>query len=311
MTAYKQFTTQDVVITPFDVNKKFLFTGNEITGSNVGIDFFLGVQASPSSFISQSAPLTGIITIRNTTGVYYSIKQLYYSNFISSSIGDYVPTRSLIVGETVEEDRYVGSIEAPRYDNYLQSTLTQSRYFPTASDSRISVVSIPYKLFGENIVPSTFELNYTSSGGDEVSVIDDGEGNLVRNSMVQGQIFYPHGIAVFTTGTLASMSAELYEDKSQLVKLNIAFSSSYTLYENQYICTIRENELNYSQNPSLISGSSNEIYYDFATGSYFTPYVTAIGLYNDNKELLVVGKLSQPIPLSKYIDTSFILNFDT
>jgi hypothetical protein len=38
MSAFKSFTTNDVVITPFNINKDFSFTGNNITGSNVGID---------------------------------------------------------------------------------------------------------------------------------------------------------------------------------------------------------------------------------------------------------------------------------
>ena len=58
----------------------------------------------------------------------------------------------------------------------------------------------------------------------------------------------------------------------------------------------RENEFNFSQNPSLISGSSNSgILSDFATGSYFDPYITTVGLYNDANELLAVAKLSKPL----------------
>ena len=57
--------------------------------------------------------------------------------------------------------------------------------------------------------------------------------------------------------------------------------------------------------------NTNETYYDFATGSYFSPYVTTIGLYNENYQLVAVGKLSQPIPISLYVDTTFVVNFDT
>ena len=38
----------------------------------------------------------------------------------------------------------------------------------------------------------------------------------------------------------------------------------------------------FDQNP-------NEVYYDFCTGSYFSPYVTQIGLYNKANQLVVVG----------------------
>ena len=61
---------------------------------------------------------------------------------------------------------------------------------------------------------------------------------------------------------------------------------------------------------SLLSGSKSEIYYDFVTGSDFKPYVSCVGLYNEDNDLIAVGKLAQPIPLSKTIDTTFQINFD-
>jgi len=51
-----------------------------------------------------------------------------------------------------------------------------------------------------------------------------------------------------------------------------SFSSSYTLFETQYKCTIGADEFNYSMNPSLISGSEGQIY-NFATGSLINSLV--------------------------------------
>ena len=50
---------------------------------------------------------------------------------------------------------------------------------------------------------------------------------------------------------------------------------------------------------------------NFATGSNFKPYVTSIGLYDDDNNLLVVGKLEQPIKASSETDTTFVIRFDT
>ena len=331
MGAYKQFTTKDVVQTPFVINAGFNFVGNAITGSIVGIEFYRGINPISNIFVSSSAPTTGFLYIENTTGIYNSIKQLYYTNYLTSSLGDNFPTQSIIPGVKSSDNRYVGELGGPRFDNYLQSTLTQSRYFPTASGAEISVISIPSKLFGENIVPYTFEFTYTSSGGNKYSITDDGDGNLISSSVVVGQIFYSHGLAVFTTGALATLTNTIISGSftggvygtgsygtssyggnynNNLSSASVAFSSSYTLYENQYKCVIRENEFGYSMNPSIRSGSNNDVYYDFATGSYFNPYVTTIGLYNDYQELIAVAKLSNPIPVSDKTDTTIIVNFD-
>jgi len=338
MSAFKQFTTKEVVITPFDANKKFSFVGNALTASDVGIEVYAGQNPTSSLFISSSSTPTGFVSIQNTTGVYNSVKQLYYTNYLTSSLGDNAVTQSIIPGVTRDDDEFVGPIQAPRYNNYLQSSLTQSRYFPTGigSDGDLTVVSIPSKLFGENIVPSTFDLTYTSSGDLGFNIVDDGEGNLIINSLtgsagygsgtygtlvygaeggdvgdVVGQIFYSHGIAVFTTSSMAALGAEMSSSLSNLDKLSVNFSSSIRIYENQYKCVINENEFQYSLNPTLLSGSLDDVYYSYVTGSTFTPYITTVGLYNENNELLVVGKLSSATPIAQQTDTTIIVNFDT
>jgi len=338
MSAFKQFTTKEVVITPFDASKKFSFVGNALTASDVGIEVYAGQNPTSSLFISSSSTPTGFVSIQNTTGVYNSVKQLYYTNYLTSSLGDNAVTQSIIPGVTRDDDEFVGPIQSPRYNNYLQSSLTQSRYFPTGigSDGDLTVVSIPSKLFGENIVPSTFDLTYTSSGDLGFNIVDDGEGNLIVNSFtgsagygsgtygalaygaeggnigdVVGQIFYSHGIAVFTTSSMAALGAEMSSSLSNINKLSVNFSSSIRIYENQYKCVINENEFQFSLNPTLLSGSLDDVYYGYVTGSTFTPYITTVGLYNENNELLVVGKLSSATPIAQQTDTTIIVNFDT
>ena len=46
------------------------------------------------------------------------------------------------------------------------------------------------------------------------------------------------------------------------------------------------------------------------TGSEFKPYVTDIGLYSEDNELLAHGKLGKPIRLSDDIETTFVVRFD-
>ena len=47
------------------------------------------------------------------------------------------------------------------------------------------------------------------------------------------------------------------------------------------------------------------------TGSFLTPMITTIGLYNDACELLAVAKLPQPIKSEPDIPVNFIVRFDT
>jgi len=69
--------------------------------------------------------------------------------------------------------------------------------------------------------------------------------------------------------------------------------SEETLSSNFVFIRARNNEFNYTTNPSILTGSG-ELLYDSLIDSPQT-YVTTVGLYNDNNDLLAVAKLSRPL----------------
>ena len=374
MGAFKQFLASDIIITPLEVNKNFTFQGDSVfTGSNVGIDRFLGrnflatssrfeaslygeaIYDDPMSvYVGTDIPTGEIYPTDFESLIYHSVRHLYYSNYLSSSYGDNAPTASIILGAIPEGDVLTGSLDGPRYDNYLQTTLTYPKYFPTTSkfDNEetvgIGVISIPTRLYGDYIRPGSFYFSAESG-----SLTDDGEGNIyfsssLTSSVLVGNIFYSHGMIVLTGNPTVFSLSDLYgysvygntpygegEYSSPGISffpslLNFvtssnatcSFSSSYTIYETQYKCTIGENEFNFTLNPTISSGSTaitssigtfytpSENLVGFATASYFNPYITTVGLYDDQQNLLAVGKLSQPLPISPTTDTTIIINID-
>jgi hypothetical protein len=48
-----------------------------------------------------------------------------------------------------------------------------------------------------------------------------------------------------------------------------------------------------------------------STGSFLTPFITTIGLYDDNCDLVAVAKLPQPIKSESDMPVNFIIRFDT
>jgi hypothetical protein len=317
MGVFKPFITSDVVVSPFKVNKTFTFKGDsELTSPNVEIDRYIGENLTSSLWTSGSNP-TGQINIQDKGLIYNSIKELYYSNYLTNPSGSLVNTASFNTDGTITGPAYT-----PNYYNYLSTTLPTYRYFPTGSGDTIGVISIPSNLFGEYIKPGSLNIS-----NDVFNLTDDGNGNIFHNSIKCGDIIYEHGMIIFTVNTIGSYSGYGYMNygtgsygnglvtifNSIISGSNItcSFQSTTTIYESQYKCTIRQNEFNFSQNPTLISGSSNSgKLYDFATGSYFNPYVTTIGLYNNNYELLAVAKLAQPLPLSSITDMNILVNLD-
>jgi len=300
MGAFKQFLASDITAVPFEVNKSFSFRGDQLTGSNVSIDRYLGKNISGSIFDPTTDPTTGTTSTQYQRLIYDSVKELYYSNYLSSSYGSPATTQSIFPGENIEGNVFIGPTDSSgRYFNYNQTTLTFSKTFPTSVGAEIAVMSIPSRLYGNHIQPGSFV--WSDSNG---SILDDGEGNLIISSSreICGQIFYPHGILVLTT----------YPDIEDFIlesNVTCSFSSSLTIWETQYKCTIRENEYTLTQNPSALSDSEGNMY-SFTTSSYFSPYVTTVGLYDDEQNLLAIGKLSQPLPTSPTTDTTIIINID-
>jgi hypothetical protein len=327
MSAYKQFLTSDIIVSPFEVNKSFTFVGAAaLTSSNVGIDRFLGTNINTTLFSPTSDPTTGQITPQYQRLVYNSVKELYYSNYLNSteSYGSPVPTSSLLPGSDPSGDVYVfPASTAGYYYNYPQTTLTFPKYFPTSSNDVVGVISIPVGMFGFYIQPNSFIMTAPSG-----TIRDDGEGNLIaENNYVCGNIFYSHGIAVITSdgivGGTSNYGSGVYgtstygggTDNNFITNfiispdVTLSFSSSFTIYETQYKCTIRENEYNSTLNPTLLSGSEG-IPYNYVTSSFFSPYITTVGLYDEFQNLLAVGKLSQPLPTSPTTDTTILINID-
>jgi len=222
MAAYKQCLYSDVIVTPFEVKKGFTFNSSSFGDHDVQIFTYEGRNSNTTTEIGK---FNGVR--RNL--LYNSIKQLYYSNYLSSSTGDMPVSASILPGETPEGDVLRGpSSSTGRYYNYLDSTLTSSRYFPTESNSEIVVFSIPSRLFGDYIQPESF---VWEDNTNNVIFTDDGEGNvlisgialLYPNSIV-GNIIYQHGIITITNSN--NVDPLNINDFSTATNVTCSFTSS-------------------------------------------------------------------------------------
>ena len=352
MSAYKQFNAQDLIVSPLEVNKGFYFKGGDIlTGSEVGINRFTG---SNGDYLISGSQLSGTISGSQVPSVliYDSIKQLYYSNYLTGSAGftSNAITSSILLGVNEAGNTLIGEIQQTNYYNYEQTTLWPNKTLPTSS---IGVISIPTKLFGDYIQPNSFFLEGISG-----SIKDDGEGRLLWQhpntpsssyEYMNGNIIYQHGIiTLFDSETEGNATESFYGTASygtskygltrvpridfiesfvSSSNVTMSFSSSYKLFETQYQCTINENEFNYTLNPSAITGSTipkvfsgSNVNFEntaslgvplgFVTSSFFEPYITTVGLYDEDFQLLAVGKLSQPLQSSPTTDTTILVNID-
>ena len=122
-----------------------------------------------------------------------------------------------------------------------------------------------------------------------------------------GNVFYNHGILTFTAPSTNYTTAV----DNIFSECTLSFKNTHTIIEHEYACHIKEREYGFTMNPTIIDDPKLGTIHPFTTGSAWSPYVTTIGLYDDNARLLAVGKLSRAIKKSSDYDTTFIVGFDT
>ena len=91
----------------------------------------------------------------------------------------------------------------------------------------------------------------------------------------------------------------------------LSFKNEHTIYENEIRCLVKESDYNLSYNPTLVSGSyTSGSLKNFATGSDFYTYATALGLYDDDNQLIAVAKFGKPMLISPDTDMTFVVKYD-
>ena len=131
---------------------------------------------------------------------------------------------------------------------------------------------------------------------------DSGQGGILHASNTDSTKLLStsgfHGFDVATGSTVDVVANGL---RNRIY--NIQFNNTVELNSSVYFCRVNHNEFNYSTNPTYLSGSKLRV----KTQSSDLPvsYITTVGLYNDNNELLATAKLSEP--LKKSSDTEFTI----
>ena len=322
---FKNIDPSDVSVKQFVTNKRFTVTDID---SGSGVFGLTGTSSSMYAFAVDTADAT---TFTNTTAplshsffhipVYRQIKHLYYRDWPN-------PYNSYcFASESIRE---------------LHGTCT--------------AITVPREFYGEKINPGSVELT-DDSADSTFTIVDDRNGNLYDNNFSSsfatrtpnannsgsqvGNVFYEHGILVFTdTGSYSNVGTGKGGDG-----FSLQFEATQTHYEYEIGVTANEGEFNSTTNISITQDRSGSIrvldgttnvksvfapgdnpsngtgslatFYNateevegFATHSEFRPYITTIGLYNDQNDLLIIGKLGKPIKNDDELSLKFIVRFD-
>lgn len=315
MSSFKKLNKADVTSVSYAANKQWSLVYDYLGTSGAPNDEYISYYIGKN----ESFNITGSITNSQYWSlVYDQINHLFYQLYTSS-----LNTGSLMFNintyESASQQRPTAS-----YFNYNTNPLLVKQ-FPTGSGNQIGVINVNQNIYGSKILPNSFQISCSQHA---FLIKDDGNGNLIdlaNSSSYIGNIFYAHGAIIITN---KNYIGQFFDNDLQI----ISFQNEHIVYENEVRCIVKESDFNLSYNPTLlkyraqtivpISGSASNGYTttgsfdnstvkDFATGSSFQPYVTTIGLYNDDNDLLMVAKLAKPIAISSDTDMTFIVKYDT
>ena len=106
---------------------------------------------------------------------------------------------------------------------------------------------------------------------------------------VLGQGFPSSSYPNLATGSSIQILSDSIRDR--IVDIN--FNNTVELNSTIYFCRANNNEFNYSANPTYLS--SSQIRVKNTTSDNPVSYITTVGLYSSDNELLAVDKLSEPL----------------
>lgn len=159
-------------------------------------------------------------------------------------------------------------------------------------------------------------------------------GATAQVSQSVGLIFYQAGVvvlsgSVFTTtaeGGVLSSSAHMNADNEDFDSLftgslvqanadslrkrlyNLSFNNTVELNSTIYFCHLGANEFNYSSNPTYLSGSQIVVKVDNTDDPL--SYITTIGLYSSDNQLMATAKLSEAIKKTPSNSLTFRVRLD-
>ena len=204
----------------------------------------------------------------------------------------------------------------------------------TTTANQIYIVNIARSRYKESIQPGTFNLSL-KSGSAVIKLTDDSNTTSLTRFIGENRVFYiisgsngnaytssaattPYygimlpdlGFVVLdASGSLTPFiqAANLTTSSAQYnqIKLFSAISASgaagngfqaqsnETVSSRYFFTRVKNSEFNYTTNPSIIDANGNLLYTTLINNPQ--TFITTVGMYNDNNELLAVAKLSKPL----------------
>jgi hypothetical protein len=324
--SYKRFDAEDVVVSAESVTtpvwsgqnttlNTFFTSSTQVGGTSA--DYYYDIYQTASTDTSARVQFSVAYADKQGSGSLYFNTSVPGKSPSSTIYGQY---RNLVLGTeeddftfgtTTAEHFYVISIDRARYkEKLLPGSLTlqlnnsSSGDFLSLTDNSNQVSTVTYTdagrvyelITGSLGTKSSAALNdngYTAGSGSYGKLLPD-IGVIILNGKALDASAAAGGLNLNinrAANTASLNNRKIYNALNYSGSFRI--QSEETITSNFVFVRARNSEFNYSTNPSLITGSG-ELRHNVMIN---TPqaFITSVGLYNDNNDLLAVAKLSRPL----------------
>ena len=256
-----------------------------LTGSEVQFDIQYG-----HIYGSGSVPI-------NPTVKGYSPSRIVYGQYRNLVYGTETTNFSFDGGVTTAEQIYVINIARNRYKESLQpgslnlSLKSGSATIQLTDDSNTTSLT---RFIGENrvfyLISGSNGNAYTASASASYyGIMLPDLGFMVLNA--SGSLTPYIQAANLTTASAQYNHLKLFNSIS--ASGNFQLRSQETVSSRFFFTRVKNGDFNYTTNPSIIDANGNLLFTTLINNPQ--TFITTVGMYNDNNELLAVAKLSKPL----------------
>ena len=282
--SFYTFENEDLLETYISTNPSYIveLNGNKVTGSvflektylrsDIDTRVWQGYSELSGGYITKQGPFSSSIAIVDAESgstnqqLYSSIINLY--NYYDLYDPDYTPN-------------FTGSVS-----------------------TRFRVITIPEIYYDNSILTGSLTASDVDADGSTRTLYDNGRGGVFSGSLsgtIVGNIFYNEGLIVLKGQGLntESPNSDFGEASSTNFMWRVQFKGVHKIPVKIFRCHAPAGQLNASTNPTFfkVLTGSNVSYRNQKqlVLSQSLTYITTVGLYNEDYELVGLAKLAQPI----------------
>ena len=249
---------------------------------------------------SGSNPFNNGVVGKSPTSTIYGQYRTLVLGDEASSFSFAGTTSEYFYAITIDRDRFKESLLPGSFN----LTLTNSANTLKLTDNSIATSTISFNdagrvfqvVSGSNGTPYTgVNANGYSVGSGSYGYFLPDIGVILLNGEALDESGANGGIALSTSRTSTLPTPANMGRLYNAIKAGGAFQLNYkeTISSQFTFVRVRNSEFNYSTNPSYITGSGDLRISNMVNAPQ--TYITTVGMYNDNNELLAVAKLSRPL----------------